>query len=87
VTQAVDKVRSRLRAHDGDVELLSIQEGTVRLRIQAHGSGCGSTAQTLKQVVEDAVYQGAPDITALIIEGASEKPGFVPLEMLQGVAL
>jgi len=87
VTQAVDKVRSRLRAHDGDVELLSIQEGTVRLRIQAHGSGCGSSAQTLKQVVEDAVYQGAPDITALIIEGASEKPGFVPLEMLQGVAL
>ena len=37
-------------------------------------------------MIEDAVYQNAPDITALVIEGADEKRGFVPLEMLQGLA-
>jgi Fe-S cluster biogenesis protein NfuA len=84
VMEALDKVRPRLQAHDGKVELLAIQEGTVRLRLQANGHGCGSTAQALKEIVEEAVYQKAPDISALIIEGAEEKAGFVPLAILQG---
>jgi Fe-S cluster biogenesis protein NfuA len=87
VAQAIGKVRPRLRSHEGDVELLSIEEGLVRLRVKAGGQGCGSTAQALKQMVEEAIYQAAPDITALVVEGAEEKQGgFVPLEMLQGIA-
>jgi Fe-S cluster biogenesis protein NfuA len=85
VIQAVDKAGSKLRSHQGDVELLSIEAGAVRLRLQANGHGCGSTAPALKEIVEDAVYQAAPDITSLVIEGAEEKEdkgGFVPLEML-----
>jgi Fe-S cluster biogenesis protein NfuA len=87
VTQAVGKVRPRLRSHEGDVELLSIEDGVVRLRVSANGQGCGSTAQAVKQMVEEAIYQAAPDITELVVEGAEEKKGgFVPLEMLQGIA-
>lgn len=86
LVQALDKVNSRLRARSGEVELLSLQDGAVRLRLQANGHGCGSTAQALKEEVEAAIYQAAPDITALVIEGAEEKQGFVPVEMLlQGV--
>jgi Fe-S cluster biogenesis protein NfuA len=84
VVQALDKVRSRLHARQGEVELLSIEDGAVRLRLDADGNGCGSTPQALKQMVEDAVYRTAPDITALVIESAAGKPGFVPLEMLLG---
>jgi Fe-S cluster biogenesis protein NfuA len=84
VTQALDKARSRLRAHEGEVELLSIQDGAVRLRLHARGHGCGSTGQPLKQIVEDAVYQGAPDIASLVIEDPGERQGFVPIGMLQG---
>jgi Fe-S cluster biogenesis protein NfuA len=86
VIQAVDKAGSKLRSHQGEVELLSIEDGAVRLRLQANGHGCGSTAPALKEIVEDAVYQAAPDITSLVIEGAEEKDdkgGFVPLEMLR----
>ena len=32
------------------------------------------------------MYQGAPDIASLVIEGAEEKQGFVSLEVLQGTA-
>ncbi|HEY3740090.1 MAG TPA: NifU family protein [Bryobacteraceae bacterium] len=87
VVQALDKVRPRLRSHDGEVELLNIvEDGSVRLRIEAKGHGCGSTAQALKQLVEESVYQFAPDVTTLVIEGADENPSaFVPLEMLQGL--
>ena len=83
VTQAIDKVGARLRAHEGQVALVSMEHGAIRLRIQANGHGCGSNAQALKEMVEDAVYQAAPDLTSLIIEGAEEKSGFVPLQMLQ----
>ena len=86
VTLALDKARSRLRAHDGEVELLSIQDGAVRLRLRANGHGCGSTAQALKEIVEEAVYQSAPDVTALAIEGAEEKQGFVSIDALKASA-
>jgi Fe-S cluster biogenesis protein NfuA len=87
VLQALDKARQRLRTHEGEVELLSVQDGAVRLRVKANGHGCGSTAQALKEIVEETIYQIAPDITALVIEGAEDKQGFVPLSMLQGVSL
>lgn len=84
VGQALEKARSRLRVHEGEVELLEIQDGAVRLRLHANGHGCGSTAEALKKMVEDTVYQGAPDITALVIESAGGKPDLVQIEMLQG---
>ena len=86
VMQALDKAGSKLRSHQGEVELLGIEDGVVRLRLQANGHSCGSTGAALKEIVEDAVYQAAPDIRALVIEGADEKEskeGFVPLEMLR----
>jgi Fe-S cluster biogenesis protein NfuA len=86
ITEGLDKARERLRSHQGEVELLSIEEGAVKLRLHVNGHGCGSTAQALKEIVEDAVYQCAPDIASLVIEDAAAKPGFVSLEMLQGTA-
>jgi Fe-S cluster biogenesis protein NfuA len=86
ITEGLDKARERLRSHQGEVELLSIEDGAVRLRLHVNGHGCGSTAQVLKEMVEDAVYQCAPDIASLVIEDAAAKPGFVSLEMLQGTA-
>ena len=83
IDRALDKARVRLRPHRGEVELIGVQDGAVRLRLRANGHGCGSTAEALKEIVENAVYQAAPDIVSLAIEGAGEKQGFVPIEMLQ----
>ena len=79
VGQALEKVRARLRAHSGEVQLLSIQDGVVRLRLDANN------ANALRETIEQTIYQYAPDVTAPVIEGAGAKPGFVPIEMLQGV--
>jgi hypothetical protein len=64
--------------------MLGIQDGAVRLRLNVNGHGCGSTAQGLKEMIENAVYRSALDVTALVIEGAVNEPGFVPVETLQG---
>jgi hypothetical protein len=82
VHQALEKANRQMRARDGCVELLSIEDGAVRLHLKANGHG-----PALKEVVEAAIFQAAPDITSLVIDGAEEKQGFVPLEMLLGSSL
>lgn len=81
VTRAVERIRPSLGKRGGDVELLSIQQGEVRFKLHANGH-----AAALKEVVENAVYQAAPDITSLLIDGGEERSGFVPLEALSGTA-
>src|SRR5436190_15635315 len=68
VAQAVDKVRPQVRKHDGVLNLLSIESGSVRLQLQLKEHGCGSTAKTVKAMVEDALSEAAPDMTELSIE-------------------
>jgi len=83
VRQALDKVRPSLASHGGDVELLGVEDGVVRVRLQ-NGSGhsCPSTATTLKQTVEAAIYDAAPDLVALEVEGLAEQQS-APASLVQ----
>ncbi len=85
IERALERASTRLRPHQGEVELLAIQDGAVRVRLRANGHGCGSAAEALKEIVEDCIYQAAPDVAELTIEDAGEKQGFVPIEMLQAI--
>jgi Fe-S cluster biogenesis protein NfuA len=88
IARAVEKVRPQVRKGGGDLELLSNQEGVVKLRIQVTEHACGSTGKTLRKIVEDALYEAAPDMNSLQIEGLEEQAGssgFVPLGKLGGV--
>ena len=84
-TRLARALEKALRPHEGEVELLGIQDGVVRLRIHANGHGCGSKPEALKEIVETAILNGAPDVEALIIE--DPKPSLVQIGMLQGAAL
>jgi Fe-S cluster biogenesis protein NfuA len=88
VAQAVEKVRPHVRKGGGELQLLSTESGVVRLQLQVTGHGCGSTGKTLKAMVEDALYEAAPDMGRLLIEGLEQQPGssgFVPLGKLGGL--
>lgn len=88
VAQAVERVRPQVRKGGGELDLLGIEAGVVRLQLQVTGHGCGSTGKTLKKLVEDVLYEAAPDMNRLIIEGLEEpagSSGFVPLGKLGGV--
>jgi Fe-S cluster biogenesis protein NfuA len=75
VRQALDKVRPYVRAHGGNVELLGVAEGVVRLRLEGSGDGCASSAATLKLSIEEAIYDKAPEVTAVEIESSTTSPG------------
>jgi Fe-S cluster biogenesis protein NfuA len=87
VRQALDKVRPYLGSHGGDVELLDVRDGVVRLRMVGSCHGCPSSSATLKLAIEEAIHQEAPDVVAIEAEGTtanapSTGSGFVPVDRL-----
>ena len=61
----------------GELELLGIDGSAVRLQLHVTGHACGSTGKTLKPMVEEALYEAAPDSAGLLIEGLDEQIGLV----------
>ena len=84
VLRALDDVAPRLRKHNSEVEIVSIQEGAVQLKIHISGHACGSTSKTVKALVEECVYDAAPDLVSLHILGPDDETssGFVSLDSL-----
>jgi Fe-S cluster biogenesis protein NfuA/nitrite reductase/ring-hydroxylating ferredoxin subunit len=85
VRGALEKTRPYLKSHGGNVELVGIDEhGGVRLRMQGSCHGCPSSAVTLKLAIEQAIYEAAPDVSAIVVEGQPANghpaaPGLVTL--------
>jgi Fe-S cluster biogenesis protein NfuA len=86
VVKAIDRIRPTLRKQGCEVELLGVQDGAIRLRVETGSHTCGSTAKTVQATLEGAMYDAAPDLLSLVIEGLEEKPasGFVGLDKLMG---
>jgi Fe-S cluster biogenesis protein NfuA len=84
VRKAVDRIRPMLRKQGCEVELLGVNDGAIRLRVESGSHTCGSTAKTVHATLEGAIYDAAPDMASLSIEGLEEKPssGFVALNKL-----
>jgi Fe-S cluster biogenesis protein NfuA len=71
VLRGIEKVRPYLKSHGGDVELTSVREGIVRLRLHGSCGSCPSSSITLKNAVEDALFEVAPDIVEIVSENAA----------------
>jgi len=86
VRKAVDRLAPQLRRDGATIELLALDESEVRIKVTPGAHACGSTTNSLRTLVEDAVYEAAPDIASLTVEGLDGKPatGFVSLDKLGG---
>jgi len=83
VLKALESVGPRLRKLDRQVEVVGIREGAVQLRLLTSSHGCGSNTKSLKAIVEEAVYEIAPDLSSLeILEPEESSSGFVSLDSL-----
>ncbi|MGB7264146.1 MAG: NifU family protein [Terracidiphilus sp.] len=84
VRKAIDRMRPRLRKLAASVELAGIDDGAVQVRVTKTGHSCGSSANDMKAIVEDGVYELAPDVASLEVLGLEEAPssGFVALDSL-----
>lgn len=88
VQTAVERMRGKLRKLACAIELSAVEQGAVRVRVTRSGHGCGSSTGELRTLIENGLYELAPDITSLEILGLEEKSstGFVAIESLVGSA-
>jgi Fe-S cluster biogenesis protein NfuA len=65
VQAAIDKLRPMLQADGGDVELISVENGIVKVKLQGACAGCPMSQMTLKNGIERALKQQIPDVKAV----------------------
>ena len=70
VLRGLESVRPYLKSHGGDCELVGVHDGIVRLKLHGTCGSCPSSSLTLKNAVEEALYEAAPDILEIIAENA-----------------
>jgi Fe-S cluster biogenesis protein NfuA len=69
VTRAIERARSYLQSHGGNVELAAIDEdNAVHVRLQGACGSCSSSSDTMKDHVEQAIFDIAPEVEKVIAE-------------------
>jgi Fe-S cluster biogenesis protein NfuA len=83
VEGALQEMRPYLDSHGGDVRLLGVQDGVVRLQLRGSCSGCPSSALTLRHGIEEAIHKAAPDVERIEAEDAPApvSGGLIQLEI------
>jgi Fe-S cluster biogenesis protein NfuA/nitrite reductase/ring-hydroxylating ferredoxin subunit len=85
VTQALDTVRPYMESHGGNVELLAIEDGVARLRLEGSCKSCRASSSTLELAVRQALQEWAPDLLGMDVEGVVEEDvSGVALPMMNG---
>lgn len=80
VEEALDEVRPYVHSHGGEVELLSVDDGAVRLRMSGSCSGCAASAMTLKRGIETALRDHYPGFREVEAEEAEPAPPLLQIE-------
>jgi Fe-S cluster biogenesis protein NfuA len=62
VQSALAEIRPQIQADGGDIDLVAIENDTVKVRLRGACAGCPMSALTLKQGVERLIKQKVPEI-------------------------
>jgi Fe-S cluster biogenesis protein NfuA len=62
VQKALDEIRPNIQADGGDIVLVAVEKGVVKVRLQGHCVGCPMSALTLKNGVEAHLKKRVPEI-------------------------
>ena len=62
VEKALEELRPQLQADGGDIELLGIENGVVKVRMKGACAGCPMSTMTLQWGVENFLKKKIPEI-------------------------
>jgi Fe-S cluster biogenesis protein NfuA len=65
VQAVLEKIRPALQADGGDVELVDVVDGVVKVRLQGACKGCPMSQMTLRNVIERVIKKEIPEIKAV----------------------
>lgn len=75
---ALDQIRPYVHSHGGEVEVLGVRHGVVRVRLSGACSGCTAAAQTLRHGVEEALRENLPGFVAMEVAPDDGAPAHPP---------
>ena len=65
VQAVLDKIRPALQADGGNIELIDIDDGIVKVKLLGACQGCMGAQMTLKMGVEKALKEAIPEVKAV----------------------
>ncbi|MCU0599741.1 MAG: NifU family protein [Desulfobacterales bacterium] len=65
VKQVLDKIRPSLQADGGDVELVEVENGIVKVKLKGACAGCPMSQMTLKNGIERLIKKEIPEIKSV----------------------
>ncbi len=66
VKKTLEKVRPSLQADGGDVELVGVEDGIVKVRLTGACGGCPFSQMTLKMGIERIIKEDIPEIKEVV---------------------
>jgi Fe-S cluster biogenesis protein NfuA len=66
VTEVLNKIRPQLMSDGGDVELIEVNDGTVKVKLTGACAGCPMSTMTLKMGIEKILQQEIPEIKEVV---------------------
>jgi len=65
VEKALNDIRPQLQADGGNVELVDVENGVVKVRLTGACAGCPMSQMTLKQGIEVYVKRAIPEVLSV----------------------
>ncbi len=65
VEKALDKIRPALEADGGNIELIEVVDGVVKVKLTGACGSCPMSQMTLKMGVEKALKQQVPEVKSV----------------------
>jgi Fe-S cluster biogenesis protein NfuA len=65
VQAVLDKIRPALQADGGNIELIDIVDGIVKVKLMGACQGCMGAQMTLKMGVEKALKEAIPEVKSV----------------------
>ena len=62
VEAALERIRNALRVEGGDVKLMGIDDGLVKVKLQGTCAGCPFSQMTLKNFIEKELKKDVPGV-------------------------
>jgi Fe-S cluster biogenesis protein NfuA len=66
VKLALDQIRPALQADGGDVELVEVKDGIVKVKLTGACGGCPMATMTLKKGIERVLKQQVPEVKEVV---------------------
>jgi Fe-S cluster biogenesis protein NfuA len=66
VKAALEQIRPALQADGGDVELVEVKDGIVKVKLKGACGGCPMATMTLKKGIERVLKQQVPEVKEVV---------------------